>query len=66
MKKYGGFVIFPCGFDIWAVVIKYADQRINLNAGGINLYGVTIKTVHTAAKAFKIVREYERMMGRTL
>ncbi len=66
MRKYGELVIFPCGFDEWAIVAEYADYEMNLDAGGLNLYGVTIKVVHTMEKAFRLAEKYSRKMGRTL
>ncbi len=64
MIKYGKFVIYPCGFDTFAIVAEYEDQRINLNTEGLNLYGQIIKTVHTKEKALRLVKKYERKMGR--
>ncbi len=64
MKKYGNFVLMPLDFHIWAIVIEYRDFKLDLEAGGINIIGETVKIVRTLEKAIRTVREYEKRMGR--
>ncbi len=64
MKKYGKLVLMSCDFNTFAIVAEYADQKITLEAGGINLYGVTIKVVRTIEKAIRLAKKYEKRMGR--
>ncbi len=64
MKKYGNFVLMPLGFHTWAIVIEYRDLKLDLEAGGINIFGAAVRIVRTLEKAFRTVKEYERRMGR--
>ncbi len=66
MKKYGNFVVFPTDYMLeWVIVIEYRDLKLDLKAGGINVYGKTVKIVRTLNKAFRTIKEYEKRMGRT-
>ncbi len=64
MRKYGEFVVFPTDFRDFTIVIEYKDQHFNLDPGGINLYGKCVKTVRTMGKAIRIIKKYEKKMGR--
>ncbi len=55
MKKYGEFAVFPIG----------KSDRFAIVAGGsISTYGKIIMVVHTAEKAWRLIKKYERKMGR--
>lgn len=66
MKKYGEFVVFPTDFKEFTIVIEYKDQILNFDPGAINISGKCIKTVRTIEKACRLIRKYEKKMGRIL
>ncbi len=64
MKKYGEFMLIPWEDFRWLIAIRLADYQVDLKAGGINLYGVIVREVRTYEKAYRVVRYYEKRMGR--
>ncbi len=66
MKKYGDLTIFSCGYDLWAIVARHDRYAMELDACGLNFYGIVIRTVRTVEKAVRITRYYERRMGRPI
>lgn len=61
--KYGEFSLMCFGYRNWVIIAKN-DFKVDLCSGGVNFYGTVIRRVSTMKKGIRIIREYEKRMGR--